>query len=202
MALEVAAERSLPCVQSLPQPTTAAVIPHERFSHRIVTLYDVGERLRRAIVTAGFDQYGFYCAGGGFVFVTRLERINESGVPMPPPRRWDTGPQSLLVPADFLSWHRLVQALSNADAGRYRAIVFLVARRSVKIGGGDIPDPSGGLGQLPSIFSRLPFTPDYTVRALIYEFKRPYPGAVMRAVPANGTHATGSGHLILAGIHL
>ena len=151
---------------------------------------------------ARFDLYGFYCVPGGFALVTRLERIGPDGAAVTGPARWNTGPRSLLDPADFTSLRRLINALRHADPGRYRAIVFHVASRGPVIGGGDLPDVTSAPTRLTEPYRGVAFGPNIAVRALVYEFSRPAVGQAMQLVPSGGSRLSGSAHLRSAGIRL
>ncbi|MBV8685984.1 MAG: hypothetical protein JOZ90_15255 [Alphaproteobacteria bacterium] len=189
----------LPTLERLPTPTTWGYVGGEGLGGRL-SLYDVGERIKAAVRRAGFDSWGFYRVPGGFALVTRLERIRADGKPLPPPRRWQTGPRSLLDPQDFGSLKSLLEALRHADAGRYRTIVLHVAPVPPSYGGADVPAPAGGAAFLTADFRAIPFAPPYAVRALVYEMKRPSIGAEARLLPAGASGLDGVGHLREAGI--
>ena len=142
------------------------------------TLQKVADQLLHALDSAGYVEKGFYCVPGGFALATRVERIEPlTKTPWPGDRRWETGPEPLLDFHDGLSLHNIMEALTAADAGRYRMIVFYVTNINVQpTDAMPTPDfaslPSGGDDQLPHDFDHVTFGPDYRVRAFVYEFRR------------------------------
>lgn len=142
------------------------------------TLQSVADQLTGALNGAKYAEWGFYCIPNGFALATAVERISEDKRPLPENSRWTVGRVPLLTLRDGFSVQRLVQALFNADPGRYRMIVFYVTDRSISPTNDPPSDdwrnlPTSGPNALPADFKDIPFGPNHRVRAFVYEFRRP-----------------------------
>lgn len=173
-----------------PKPSTQPkTINSASFRRTGSTLQSVADQLIQALEGAGYVDKGFYCVPGGFALATRVERIrSDTKVPWPGDARWRTGNAPLLTLHDLLSLRRVMAALTAADAGDYRMILFYVTNRTVQTSGAAPPPdfeglPSGGPDVLPSTFSSVPFGTDYSVKAFVYEFERRSVGAEVEFVP-------------------
>lgn len=138
-----------------------------------VSLADVGHHIAAALEAAGYFEYSFYAAPRGFAVVARLERIDPDGTPAPEKLRF-LAPEA----AEPFSLASYVSRLFFAPEGFYRQIVFVITT--------DVVRPSGrapnaqaaeallqaGADRLPAEFRRMPFTDDYQVSALIYEYQK------------------------------
>jgi hypothetical protein len=138
----------------------------------------VAAQLEGALNRAGYAERSFFCVKNGFAIATRLERIHPvTKAPLPRPRRWETGNAALLDASDGFSLTKIVEALLTADPGRYRTIIFYVTDQAVQptskeaTPGDPVFDPSPH-DELPTTFSRFPYTSRHRVKALIYEFRR------------------------------
>lgn len=163
------------------QPPAPSAAPYtvntSLFRRPGATLQDAADKLLKALMDQQYVEYGFYCVPGGFALATRIERIGDDRRPWPGDARWEAGKAPLLRLQDGFSLKRIVDALFRADPGRYRMIVFYVTDRNVSPRpegpGADYAGlPSGGQSELPDDFDKLPFGPNYRVRAFVYEFRR------------------------------
>ena len=181
-------------------------LPRQLFAGAGTTLQDVADKLERALDGAGYAERGFYCVPRGFALATRVERISPSTkAPWHGDARWTTS-RTPLLRLQGLSLSQIVEALTAADAGRYRMIVFFVTDRRVRPTTASPAAewsnlPSGGDDELPDLLSDVPFGPGHSVRAFVYEFSRPSVARPAIFVPetlATRTHLERSG--ILAGL--
>ena len=168
---------------SPPRPSAPLpyVISQSLFYRPGATLGDVRGKLDEALTGAGYDERGFYCVPNGFALVTRLERINPATkAPRPPQRRWNTGASGL---ASSFSLNAIIEALTRADPGTYRVLIFYVTDRPVTP---TAAAPTATFGQelierageeLPPELESAPYTTRHRVKALVYEFQRRSAGA-------------------------
>ena len=143
-----------------------------------------GARLRHAadeldalLLSVGYSERAYFRLRSndrtvGFALVTRMERIHKDGRPYPPDRRFiPAGVDERFDLFDFL------KGLFIAPVGYYRVLVFTVARESVAADGPEIGEAgaetwlSTGATRLRGCVAQMPFTDDYGVDALIYEFR-------------------------------
>jgi hypothetical protein len=166
-----------------PPATSAQTVLSDRFFRppsNGVVLANVGDRLVAALERAGYVEYSFYHAPGGFALVARLERIGTDGTPLPEQLRF-LAPRS---PEPF-SLTTYIERLFFAPAGFYRQIVLAVTNQSFSATGARLNADgaaillSRGANSLPDSFQALPFTDAHRVTALIYEF---YKGPMDRDV--------------------
>jgi hypothetical protein len=137
------------------------------------TLADVGNHIVRALENAGYSEYSFYAIPSGFAVIARLERVEEDGTPAPRKFRFlaPSAPEPFSITA-------YVSQMFFAPEGYYRQIVFAVTTDVIRPSG---PAPTaavaqslllGGADRLPPEFRGMPFTGDYEVSALIYEYRK------------------------------
>jgi hypothetical protein len=149
------------------------------------SLYDVGQRLTRALERARYYEYSFYSVPNGFALVARLERFLDDGSRAPDRFRY-------LQPGDEpFSFSRYLTGLFVAPVGNYRQIVFVTTNYPFVASGKPMTDDvaerilRSGANALPTSYRAIRFGTDYNVTALIYEFqKRPQEQALAR--PARG----------------
>ncbi len=108
----------------------------------------------------------------GFTLVTRMERIRKDGTPYPPRDRF--------VPAGLEERFNLIDFLKSlfiAPVGYYRVLVFTVSREPVDATADAIGEAVAedwlkrGGTRLLGCVAHMPFTEDFGVDALIYEFR-------------------------------
>ena len=161
-----------------PRPSAISVLPDDLLLQDGSTpqrLADVDRLLNDALRPAGYFDHSYFRIPGGFVLVTRLEQIDESGVPKPGDERWavEVGPLR-----DF-SLGAFLKALFTADPGLFRVIAFAVSdedfqpRAEATTRAAATAWLSSGLNVLPREIADQPFRPSHRVTALIYEFQKP-----------------------------
>jgi len=88
------------------------------------TYEDVARRIKEALADGRYTTPRYYLIDDGFVVVTQIEEIDESGYPVDPEyERWWNGEAPQPNPFTF-SLTAFLDALSSAPVGRYRIIAF------------------------------------------------------------------------------
>jgi hypothetical protein len=181
-----------------PPPVASAtdIIPRSLFPNSAAALLkDVDQRLAAALDACGYTGNSYYAVPKGFALVTHLEQINPDGTPRPMPGRWSAQVQ----PLSTFSLSEYLKALFTANPGRYRVTVLVVTSNAFSQTEAKVSKEEAlgwlakGLNQLPASIGNLPFTADYAVTALIYEFDEPHTGE--NAVFVNPSGLTGRDHL-------
>lgn len=138
-----------------------------------MSLGDAGNRLQRAFGQAGYLEHSYYAVPGGFAIVTRIEQMDDDGDRLEGSERYELpGTRA----RDSLS-SLLYSLFVNAPPGYYRYIVVVVSVRPFATRNRLLDDEEAlrrlrsGANSLSSIYSRVPFSDDYNVDALIYEFR-------------------------------
>ena len=167
----------------------------------------VYDRLERALIGAGVDQFGVYGIPQvnsdsieGFAIVTRRERIDDTGKPANP--RWgdERLPIELESFADFLS------RLMDPGPGRYRVLVLITTAQWIQ----PTTEPptgqqmenllmSGGV-RLPDELRPRRLRSSAHVTALIYEFYRASEDDEVRVLPTSQSDLSAIEHLVGAGL--
>ena len=136
--------------------------------------FAVAEVLASALNRAGYSEYSFYRAPGGFALVARLERMREDGTAAPEDLRF-------LAPGaeEPFSLATYVRRLFFAPEGFYRQIVFVVTDQPFTTDASEqlTADEASrllrsGANRLPDTYRARPFSPSHAVTALIYEFRK------------------------------
>lgn len=139
-----------------------------------LSLYDAGQKLKRSFEQAGYLEYGYYAAPGGFVLVTRIEKISAKGDRLPGTERYklpserSSGSLTSFVRGLFL----------DAPPGFYRYIAVVVSDKPYQTSRKTLSSKQAetrltrGSNNLSSVYRNVPFTKDYNVDALIYEFTK------------------------------
>ncbi len=163
------------------------------------SLMSAADHLTDALGQAGYSQYSFYSAPGGFALVARLERIRSDGTPEPEGQRF--APPSASEP---FSLGVYLKQLFIAPEGYYRLIVFVVTD-NVVVTKGAAPTAAtaqawlrNGADRLPAAYATLPFTKAHEVDALIYEFRKEGKG---QATPLTPSPIDARAHLERAGLY-
>jgi hypothetical protein len=166
---------------------------------RLGRLGDVDAVLSAALDRAGYAEKSYWAVPRGFALATRLEQIDATGKPKPPPARWSAEMPRL---AGEFSLGAYLRALFTADPGYYRIVVFIVtdtlfseSDRSVS------PEEARswvakGLNALPESIASQPYGPAVISTALIYEFEREAGSEPQALVPSPvdaHAHLVGSG---------
>jgi hypothetical protein len=156
-----------------PAPSATAVLPQSAFVPRPANLFELHERILKALNECGYFENAFYYVPRGFALVTRIEQIDDEGSPLDERRRWDIN-----LSAGMHEWTlaQYLRVLFLAPRRRYRVIVFIVSpgdypRSEVMISSDEAMKWfSLGPSYLPNVYELISFSNDYRVTALIYEF--------------------------------
>ncbi len=139
-----------------------------------LSLYDAGQKLKRSFEDAGYLEYSYYAAPGGFVLVTRIEKISAKGDPLPGTERYklpnqrNSGSLTSFVRGLFL----------DAPPGFYRYIAVVVSDKPYRTSRKKLTSTeagkrlTGGSNNLSAAYKKVAFTRDHNVEALIYEFTK------------------------------
>lgn len=139
-----------------------------------LTLYDAGQKLKRSFEDAGYLEYSYFAAPGGFVLVTRIEKISARGDQLPGTERYklpsqrSSGSLTSFVRGLFL----------DASPGFYRYIAVVVSDKPYQTSRKTLSSAkaerrlTGGSNNLSSTYKKISFTSDHNVDALIYEFTK------------------------------
>ena len=140
-------------------------------------LKDVANELDSLLVRAGYSERAYFRLNTdgqtiGFALVTRMERINTDGSPFPPRERF------LAAGApDQFSVLAFLKSLFVAPVGYYRVLVFTVSKAPVKVDGTPVSEAGArqwlatGGTRLLGCVAGMPFTNEYGLDALVYEFR-------------------------------
>ena len=179
-----------------PPPTASRLIVRDYLSPVPATLGGLLGTLRRELAAAGYPLPGVLGAGcNGFALVLEGERVNPDG-----------------SRAAFQEWNQrthftlaeVLHQLWTAEPGYYRMIVLVAATERPRYAGAPLSAHAlaeladQGAEELPPAMAALPFSSDYELRALVYEFVRDNQGAAQ--VPPDGripvvTHLKSAGLL-------
>jgi hypothetical protein len=183
-ALATEAGAELPLFElPAPRPSARATLPRDLVLTKGPTLKNVADAITDRLGGAGYADSGFYRTSDGFAIATRMERIHPDGRPYPGDQRWNILPTGLLTWHDGFSVRAFLTALTNADPGHYRVLVFVVTDKPVTRSSDRMSrDTATGLADsgaaaLPVTFANAQFNESYTATALVYEFIRPSLGA-------------------------
>lgn len=166
-----------PVLPSFPWPVptpSAKVVLDTQFFANVKTMGQADTRLTAALVKSGYPTPSYYQIPHGFAMAARLEQIESDGTPKQLPARWSAQVQ----PFSKFSLSNYLMLLFKAATGHFRVIVFLVtdvpAEKKQAPTTADEATAWYGSGAdfLPADIRRQPFTDDYRVTALIYEFEK------------------------------
>lgn len=191
-----------------PEPSTKVTIPRALLLAGLAdadeTLGTVSARLERALISAGYVEYGYQSVGcTGFALVTRLERIDEEGRPL-------GGDLRFAPPEAKPNWSLsdYISRLFYAPPGYYRQIVFAATDQPYDEDKLAPPPTRAELDRmmadatvtiLPEAMEARPFTRRHNLHALIYEFEKgPGDREVAQLKPSRLGGAT---HIRAAGIY-
>jgi Tetratricopeptide repeat len=138
-----------------------------------MSLGTAGSRLQAAFESAGYLEHSYYAVPGGFAIVTRIEQMDSAGNRLRGSARYELPGQRA---RDSLT-NILYSLFVNAPPGYYRYIVVVVSVRPFATRNRLLDDDEAlrrlrsGANRLSSVYRRVPFTDDYNVDALIYEFR-------------------------------
>ena len=189
-----------------PEPSTSVAIPRALLLMGVdaedQTLETVAQRLERALVDAGYVEFGYQAVGcNGFALVTRMEQIDEDGEPLQGTARFEP-------PNDAEPWSLggFIRQLIGAPPGYYRQIVFVATDRLLETTGEaatrdelDTMMSDATEQELPPEMAGEPYTSTHKLHVLVYEFeKRRDENEAIQLTPSR---LTGAAHVQAAGIY-
>ncbi len=159
-----------------PPETPSSRVSLDRFitARTNLSLYDAGQKLKRSFEDAGYLEYSYFAAPGGFVLVTRIEKISAKGDPLPGTERYQlpnqrsSGSLTSFVRGLFL----------DAPPGFYRYIAVVVSDEPYRTSRKTLTSKKAesrlraGSNNLSTVYKKVAFTSDHNVDALIYEFTK------------------------------
>lgn len=173
-----AAARMPVFVLPAPAPSARMIYPSDLLAPAGAPLAHVAGTLTRRLEAAGYQGASLFRVRGGFAMVTPVEGVDAHGKPLPGPERWVLDARPLLRLSRYITLMDIASALTNADAGTYRMLAFVVTTEPVTVSDRSMESDTArtlflrGVNALPTSYGRLPYTSDYDVTVLIYEFRR------------------------------
>lgn len=149
-----------------------------------MSLYDAGQKLIGAFEDAGYLEHSFYSAPGGFVLVTRIEKIGENGAALDGAERYRLPNQR----SDPSMTDYIRGLFFEAPPGFYRYIAIVVSNEPYRTSNENLADSEAikrlraGSSDLDRSYRTIPFSTDYKVDALIYEFRKDAQGGKVRMI--------------------
>ena len=167
----------LPAFTPWPPPTPSEWIvlpdPPFRMGDNSPTLGRVARVIVSALDAARYSERSYYAVPDGFALVARLERIGVDGRPLPEDFRF--------IPPDAeqpFSIEAYIRSLFFAPEGYYRLIVFIVTDQGFIASGAPLDVSRAqrllreGTNLLPREIATAPYSAQYAVTALIYEYRK------------------------------
>lgn len=159
----------------------------------------IDRRLREVLSAHGYsDLYYFTVPTGGFVVMTRAERIDDAGKPLVKDRWLTTKQTAILSAPDY------VRKLIYGDDGRLRILTFVVSARDFQPQGGPATDAdvqrwrSTGQPRLSEAVAGQTAPKGASITLLVYEFQLDRKEARLLEATANGLPV--SAHLASLGL--
>ncbi len=157
-----------------PECHTAYELPTGVFSN-CQTLGEVSHKISRALGSEDYP-YRFMSVPNGFVIVSQMEQYNKDGSKMEgSSSRWvDYPPQESFT----FSWN-YIRSLIYPKKGYLRMFVFIITSQSYSTTKTRVSKSeaaawlSQGVNRLPPKIAGMPFSNDYSVSLLVYEFEVP-----------------------------
>ncbi len=175
-AAPISPDLDLPAYPQWPPepPSSRRVLDSMIASREGLSLYDAGEGLREALEAAGYYQQTYYSIPGGFLLATETERIAEDGGTLPAEERnrrpGDESDESL--------WAGIRDLFLERPPTLYRYIAIVVTNQPFATAMQEELDTEeavartqGGSSNLTRQARSIPFSDDFQVTALIYEFQ-------------------------------
>lgn len=156
-----------------PKASTTDNIPSSFFQN-CLTIGDVDKKLSQALDKCGYLRKSYFYVPNGFALVTQFEAINKDGSPKQGTERWVA---SGAFKNNF-SISEYFKRLLYAKKGYYRTIVFIFSEDYITQSSKEATSSEAknwletGANKLPKALVKMPFNQDYTLDALIYEFKK------------------------------
>lgn len=162
----------LPAASATMDLTFALLLNH----HGLATFGDVDSILHRALSATGYDTMSYFATPHGFALVTRIEQIEATGAPRPPPWRWSVEAPRITLSEFSLSGY--LRALFTANPGHYRVLTFVVTDSPIKQTEQHVTIEEAtlwmheGVVALPRAIASKRWTATAACVALVYEFVR------------------------------
>jgi hypothetical protein len=179
-----------------PKTWSAAKTLDRSYFDKCQTLADVDVKLGQALSLAGYSDQNYFAIPNGYVLVTKLEQIDEHGNPLKAAARWQ-----LNTATPCFSLVAYLKALLFATTGFFRVTAFAVTDQDFNPSGQTPTQNQAlkwiGAPHLPAGASKIVFSKQHQVTALIYEFRKPENGDAQFLRPSE---LTAEQHLNAAGL--
>ena len=156
-----------------PAPSARAELPRPLFEQS-ASQFALAGRLTTALEQAGYAEYSFYGAPGGFALVARLERIQDDGRSEPEGFRF-LDPDA----AEPFSLVTYISRLFFAPQGYYRQLVFVLTNHPFTADANATLESNNarrllrsGANRLPSLYREKAVSRDHALTVLVYEFRK------------------------------
>ncbi len=139
------------------------------------TLGQVSNTLCAALSSKGYYYHRFMAVPNGFALITQMEQYLDDYSCRQDDHRWSSVPICDSFKGFFDYFLRLIQS----EKANFRTFVFIVTKNAYSISGGNITKDEAiewskkGINKLPESIAKTPFTPDYSIESLVYEFEVP-----------------------------
>ncbi len=162
-----------------PKASSKEVIPRKLLAQKVSkpTIKDIDTNITEALRKIGHGEYSYFWIPAGYALVTRLEKIQNNGMPKPEIERWEVKSGEW----NDISLRQYLQGLFTAKQGFYRLIVFVISRKAWRESEDTITEEEAimwlrrGYDRLPDELALTPFAPSFVCTALIYEFEQTSP---------------------------
>lgn len=177
-----------------PKPSTTDNLPTS-FINACKTVGEVDKKLSAALSDCGYLRKSYFYVPNGFAMVTQFESINADGSPKQGTERWVA---SGALKNNF-TINEYFKRLLFAKKGFYRTIVFILSDDFLTNNGKEATSSEAkkwletGANKLPKAVAALTLNNEYSLDALIYEFKKSENDA--EAILLDPSPITGRTHL-------
>jgi hypothetical protein len=171
-----------------PAPSAKDDLPADLLVNAGGTLRDAHQRLMSELRRAGFDEIGLFYAPGGFMLVTKVERIHDDVTPYGGDDRWTKEK----IPLRSLSLTEYLKRLFLEKPGQFRFFSFIVTTEiNIATGGAELDEVQareliikGGRGDLPDKIAAMPYA-GHRCHVFIYQFEKDLGQGVKVLLPSN-----------------
>ncbi len=159
-----------------PKPSATAILKFDsltKSANAKLTFGDIDTRINEALVAGNYTEKSYYGIPGGFALTTRIEQIDENGLPSSS-NRWVT--EIATIKLSEFSLQGYLNALFSAPKGRYRIFVFMVTSNVIFSSETPVNQSDAqawvveGANKLPKELMSTPYTIDYLCTVYVYEF--------------------------------
>jgi hypothetical protein len=171
-----------------PGPSAKDDLPADLLVNAGGTLRDAHQRLISELKRAGFTEIGLFYAPGGFMLVTKVERIHEDMTPYGGDDRWTKEK----IPLRSLSLTEYLKRLFLEKPGLFRFFSFIVTTEiNVETSGAELGEEQarsligyGGRGELPDKLAAMPYA-GHRCHIFIYQFEKELGQGIKILIPSN-----------------